>query len=153
MAAGVTAIREALETRLATYLGAGSRQVSVFAYRPEDLTGTYPAVCVEPGEGELGFVSYFESMSNNGCALLRFEIQVFVSGRYIDAQRAMDAFLSAGSGFTSSILNAILADPTLGGVVSTCRLLAASRPAQTDDDGSVWVSRLPLDVYTMKVAA
>lgn len=148
MALGLQTIREALETRLSTYLASGSRQTNVYAYPPETLQ--YPAIGIHTGEGD--YITYWETMSDSGVASVRFVIRIYAAARYVDAQMAVDAYLSAGSGFTSSIVNAILADKTLGGTVETCRLLEA-RGLVPDEVTGGWVADVPIEIYARKVAA
>ena len=152
MALGLQTIRTAVETRLST--GITGRQVTVLPNPPLDIDGTYPCICVVPGSDQGPYISYFETFSNNGKALVRFTLRLYVSAAdQVSAQIAMDAFLSYGSGFTSSILGAFLGDRTLGGAVDDCIILTASAPQPVNEQGQVWVADLPLDVYATKVAA
>ena len=73
--------------------------------------------------------------------------------KLFDAQMALDDWLSVGSGATSSLVDALMADVTLGGAVQTCRLLSAGGYPDVElSDGPLSV-RLPLEVTINKIGA
>jgi hypothetical protein len=66
------------------------------------------------------YVEYLEA-SSGGQAKVNFELRVFV--QFMDlaqSQRRLDDLLSAGTGETLSLFDAIRADNTLGGTVMDC---------------------------------
>lgn len=148
MALGLNTIRTALETRLQTYLNSGSRPTTVYAYPPD--SPSFPSIGIVPGEGD--FITYYETMSDSGISSVRLVIRLYLSARFIDAQMAIDDYLSAGSGFTSSILNAILADKTLGTTVDTC-IIREVRGVSFDEMTGQWTVDIPIEIFARKVAA
>lgn len=119
-------IREALATQIGNYLARGT---SVFAYDPGD--STYPRIVVNPASS---YVAYFGTMGPNGIAdiLLDVVIEVAVT-QLASAGIAMDDYLSAGTGNTSSVVDAIHSDRFLGGVVADCVCLTADAPDLSAD--------------------
>ena len=151
MSLDLATIRTAFKTRLThATTGITSRIPTVHTYKPEITEGMCPAIVVDCADD---YIDYYQTMSDSGLALVRFVLELHVAGRYIDAQMASDAYLSVGSGFTASILNALLVDKTLGGTVHTIVPLTAEKPQPSDDDSMVWVTRIPVDAYVRKVAA
>ena len=148
MAVGLNlrAIREAIKAQLDA---AGfDRSVTVYAYHPGSLT--FPCIIVRPASD---YVGYFTTFGENGLADVQFEIEIQTTGRVIDAQMALDDWLSVGSGATSSLVDALMADVTLGGAVQTCRLLSAGGYPDVElSDGPLSV-RLPLEVTINKIGA
>ena len=101
--ASLSSIRSGLSTRLATISG-----LSVYSYVPDSI---------EPPTAVVGVMSSVDS----------YEIPLYLYVSRVDAelsQDSLDEFL-AGSG-SSSIKQAIEGDSTLGGVVSSARVVEAS---------------------------
>ena len=106
-------LRSGLQARLNTI--SGLRTYAYMAPKPEP-----PAACVNSGEH--AYDATFE-----GEWTPQFEVWVFVHpADLVRAQQKLDAYL-APSGATS-IPAAIHADPSLGGVADSCRVLRVSRP-------------------------
>ena len=111
--ASLSSIRTGLSTRLATISG-----LSVYSYVPDSI---------EPptaGVGVMSSVDYDSTMSRGSDM---YEIPLYLYVSRVDAelsQDSLDEFL-AGSG-SSSIKQAIEGDTTLGGVVSSARVVEAS---------------------------
>jgi hypothetical protein len=111
--ASLSSIRSGLSTRLATILG-----LSVYAYVPDSI---------EPPTAVVGVMSSvdYDSTMSRGSDMYEIPLYLYVSR--VDAelsQDSLDEFL-AGSG-SSSIKQAIEGDTTLGGVVSSARVVEAS---------------------------
>jgi hypothetical protein len=72
------------------------------------------------------YISYLEA-SSGGQVQIRFDLRVYVQFTdYGASQRRLDDLLSAGSGETRSLVDAVLGDRTLGGTVMDCVPLEAS---------------------------
>ena len=111
--ASLSSIRTGLSTRLATILG-----LSVYSYVPDSI---------EPPTAVVGVMSSvdYDSTMSRGSDMYEIPLYLYVSR--VDAelsQDSLDEFL-AGSG-SSSIKQAIEGDTTLGGVVSSARVVEAS---------------------------
>lgn len=75
-----------------------------------------PAAVVVPDDD---FVSYAETIGA-GIVTLRFRVTLLASmGSDRTAQDRLDAYLSTGTGVTSSVVDALIGDRTLGGAAST----------------------------------
>jgi hypothetical protein len=111
--ASLSSIRSGLSTRLATISG-----LSVYAYVPDSIEPPTAVV------GVMSSVDYDSTMSRGSDS---YEIPLYLYVSRVDAelsQDSLDEFL-AGSG-SSSIKQAIEGDSTLGGVVSSARVVEAS---------------------------
>ncbi len=111
--ASLSSIRTGLSTRLATISG-----LSVYSYVPDSI---------EPPTAVVGVMSSvdYDSAMSRGSDMYEIPLYLYVSR--VDAelsQDSLDEFL-AGSG-SSSIKQAIEGDTTLGGVVSSARVVEAS---------------------------
>lgn len=126
--AGLTlfAIREALANQIVAHV---SRPISGHPYDPGDHT--QPAVVIRAASE---YVAYFGTMGPNGEADILLDVDIEVaSTQSSSAGIAMDDFLSAGTGNTSSVVDAIHFDKTLGGLVANCVCLTADAPVERDD--------------------
>lgn len=106
-------IRGALATQLRAFV---SSQVNVYdGYIPDSPTP--PAIIVGPDPDT--YITYHESFSQTGLAAVHFRLTVITPpGPGVDGQIALDSFLSAGTGTTNSVLDALDADRTFAGTVS-----------------------------------
>jgi len=100
-------IRDELKTLLATVTG-----LRTYDTVPDQVV--VPAAVVAPGDP---FVEFHPAMGKQR-AVARFDVTVVVQ-RSVDraAQDALDAYLSAGTAESSSIIDALEADRTLNGSV------------------------------------
>lgn len=132
MALDIDAALTALVGKVQTAL-TGVRPVN--AYEADPGGGrSYPAVTAKPGEP---FVDYHITMDGaviRALCVVMVRLEVRVAARPIDSYKAVYAFCSAGTGQTSSIVDAIEADVTLGGVVGDCVVQVAHQPVEDDDD-------------------
>lgn len=104
-------IRTGLKDRLSSI--PGLRCYDVVPDKPE-----LPCAVVRPDEP---FVADYQEAMQKGLAQVRFRVDVIVQGVELGrAQQALDAFISSGTGETSSVAGAIETDRTLGSTVSTC---------------------------------
>jgi hypothetical protein len=111
--ASLSSIRSGLSTRLATISG-----LSVYSYVPDSIEPPTAVV------GVMSSVDYDSTMSRGSDS---YEIPLYLYVSRVDAelsQDSLDEFL-AGSG-SSSIKQAVEGDSTLGGVVSSARVVEAS---------------------------
>lgn len=88
-------------------------------------------------------VVYYETFDNQGAVLL--DIEVHVRAAPIDAQMMMDRYLSSGAEQTS-IKDAIEADTSLAGVVSSCEVTGAEFGPIPVDDTQDYIARIHLRV-------
>jgi hypothetical protein len=120
------AIREALANQIQAHV---ARSISAHPYDPGDHT--QPAVVIRPATD---YIAYFGTMGPNGDADVLLEVDIEVAtAQPASAGIAMDDFLSAGTGNTSSVIDAIFFDKTLGGLVDNCIALTADGPVERDD--------------------
>ena len=140
----ITAIRQAIADQLRTNL---DRETNVYPYWVE--APQFPCVMVVPEQGG-EFVSYFRTFTAQGLSELRFELHIWTVGTdATSAQRAIDDYLSAGGDNQSSVLDAVMTDPTLNGVVESCVPLTALRgPMGPDPQRAI----VPLQVIVRKDA-
>ena len=111
--ASLSSIRSGLSTRLATISG-----LSVYSFVPDSIEPPTAVV------GVMSSVDYDSTMSRGSDS---YEIPLYLYVSRVDAelsQDSLDEFL-AGSG-SSTIKQAIEGDSTLGGVVSSARVVEAS---------------------------
>jgi len=111
--ASLSSIRSGLSTRLATISG-----LSVYSYVPDSIEPPTAVV------GVMSSVDYDSTMSRGSDS---YEIPLYLYVSRVDAELSQDSLdeLLAGSG-SSSIKQAIEGDSTLGGVVSSARVVEAS---------------------------
>lgn len=131
--ASVTAVRNGLKTRIETISGLTGHA------RPGG-TINVPAVVVVPAQ-----IVYDQTMGR-GEDLLSFTLVLLVAEGDSDlAQQQLDEYL-AGSG-TRSLLAAINADPTLGGVADWTKLRGVDSYGDIEYSGKQYVgARLPVEV-------
>lgn len=110
MALDIAAIRDGVATRLATVSG-----LRVHDTIPDDITP--PAAVVQ-----VASVKYQEAFAG-GLAEVRLRVTL-VASKSSDrsGQNKLDAYLSSGTGQSSSIVDAIEADPTLDGSVDSAAI-------------------------------
>lgn len=123
MAFDLAAIRTALETRLATVSG-----LRCYEYVPDKPE--VPAAIVGPQPGE--FVDFQRAFSK-GLVEVRLKVMVLVARpSERAAQVALDGYISAGTGKTSSVIDAIAGDRTLGGTVTDSVVTVATDYGSVD---------------------
>ena len=93
-------------------------------------------------------IDYWLTMTGNGIAEVRFDLVVDVANVDQSAVRRLDDFLSVGTGNNSSIIDALLVDKTLGGVVETIHVSGVS-----EYDAVNVTATLPLQVVCRKQGA
>ena len=144
MSGGLT-LREIREALASTIRDGVERETTVLAYRA--VSSSFPLIVLEPDGGD--YVDYWQSFGSSGIAVVRLSV-VIVPGRADESARIrLDDFLSAGTGNGSSVVDAVVADPTLGGVVRTVQVGAVS---VSDGDGGP-VAVIPVTVYVGKIGA
>jgi hypothetical protein len=132
MSINLRLIREAAAAQIAAGIG---RRTTGYAY--DNTTITLPAVIIRPGAP---YVTYHETFGDRCLVGIELEIEVVTSSADdVSAAIAMDDLLSPGLANNSSILEAVEADPTLGGTVGHCWVSEASAP-QPDGEGHMSVS-------------
>jgi hypothetical protein len=146
MALDIVALREAVA---ATIRSGIDREVNVYEYEP--ATPICPAVIIRPSTLE-DSVEFIRTMRNPAYNV-KLEIWCLTdTGVSSDGQRLLDQMLSAGSGQTTSVRDALDADNTLGGVVESGGLTIESQrhrgmfrwPAESQT--MFWVGVIPVTV-------
>lgn len=138
MAFNIGTIRAAVATRLSASL------TSTNCYKREVGTPRLNAIIVHLAPGDT--ITYFDTMSASGDAVLNLELEVLVGGNDENAQIRLEEYLSCGTGSTYSIHDAIETDRTLGGVVDYCVALTAT---VTPDDVNARAI-IPLQIVASK---
>ena len=141
MALSLSAIRDALADQINDALQVSSRAANVYPYPPD--SPELHAVLIRPRAGSGEYVQFHQSFSSNvqgdgALAGILLEIEVRAGGSDIDAARAMDDYLSTAT--DCSIINAVEADRTLGGVIEDCWIRAVSAPVRFFGDNREWLS-------------
>lgn len=138
----ISSIRDALKTQLAAGVSVG-REVDVKAYR---VTGArvFPRITVEP---DRDFIDYWVTGTSTGVARLRFGLVIEAGGPDESARRRLDDMLSVGTGNEASVVDALMSDVTLGGLVDTCHATGVD----VDDDNAA--ARIRIEVHLRKVGA
>jgi hypothetical protein len=116
------AVHQALATQISTHIatqvdeetdvaGAGGFSVNAFP-----STSPRPAIEVWP---DTDYILYHETSGTEGLSDLNLMIRIWLSGANEESEwRTVCAFLSGGTGHTSSIHDAVMADRTLDGTVA-----------------------------------
>lgn len=142
MAFDPRAIREALAQQIKDGV---QREVNAYAYIPD--SPAYPYVGIRSGTP---YVTYHETMKSASVgALCDFQlvIEVAQNARTQDAQIFVDDLVAAGTGEMSSVVDAIEADRTLGGLVDTCVCLACEQGPTTNEDDGTTTAVLPVHIW------
>jgi hypothetical protein len=145
MAAGLKAIHEACAARIEAGV-ARDWNVAAFPFSGMPL----PLIEVWPGSGD--YIAYWGTFGATGTADLVLDIRIQVATG--DAETTfiqITDMLSVGTGHTSSVVDALMEDKTLGGTVLTLRALSARWTPDGDDLGSVAV--IPVEIVLRKAGA
>lgn len=130
----LTAIRQALCDLVNTV--DGCRGYPFVPALAASSTAASVAVWVAPSAGE--YVGYFATFDGPGGALADVQMRLVPLVPLTDAQsaqRRLDQLLSSGTGQDRSLVDALTADATLGGVVEACWPTVASNIRRYDVDG------------------
>lgn len=143
MALNLQTIRKALADQIR---GNIQRGTNVYPHR---TVFVLPCITIEPADP---YVAYFATMGPGGDSDIELDLGIHVTaGQLIDAENVVDAYLSIGSGNSSSIPDAIHKDRTLGGVVSSTVCLTAGKPQELTP--GILTAVLRVAVITRKVGA
>jgi len=143
MSLTLSTIREAIGAQLRANL---SREINVDV----DRAGS-PAPVIRLELQESDPIDYWLTMNGgtgNGVAEVRFDLIVDVANVDQSAVKRLDEFLSVGTGNGSSIIDALLSDVTLGGVVENVYVSGVS-----EYDAINVQATLPLRVLCRKQGA
>jgi len=134
-----------IHTALADQIRAGiDRQTSVSEF-PDGST-VFPNVTVHSGPGQ--YLNPYSTLGFGGTADISVRLKIEVDA--VDVESAcikIADYLSMGSGNESSILDAITADETLGGLVEEMILA----PIEWDTETNPFVAYIPLQLIVKKV--
>ncbi len=142
MALDLKAIHEALAGQIKAYLS------DDWNVAPWPLSGKKGELIeVWPGSP---YVGYFGSFGPNGHADVLLELRVYLpSADPATYGERTSRALSVGTGHGSSIPDAVMSDATLGGVVSSAKVLSAEWSPSTDGDEI----RIPVEIIAKKQGA
>lgn len=104
-------IREAMKAQLVATL---DRETNVYAYAEGEVT---PYITFELAPSDP--IDYFVTMTGNGLGSVQFVLRINPGNVDGEAVRRLDDYLSVGQGNGSSIVDALMADTSLGGAVAT----------------------------------
>jgi hypothetical protein len=136
-----------IHVALADQIRAGiDRQTNVYEFP----NGSYNPPSVTVHSDPSGYISYWGTFGPNGDAdiLLRLKIEVDAGDLASVCIKIAD-YLSVGTDNGSSIVDAVMADRTLGGVVGDCVILTA----EWDTENEPFVAYLPVQIILRKVNA
>jgi hypothetical protein len=136
---------QAIHEALADQIRAGiDRQTSVSAF-PDGST-VFPSVTVHSDPGQ--YLNPYSTLGLSGTADISVRLKIEVDAVDIESACIKIAdYLSMGSGNESSILDAILADETLGGLIE--EMIHA--PIEWDTETNPFVAYIPLQLIVKKV--
>lgn len=140
-------IRTALKTRLDA--ASMTRAVAVYDYVDDrDAVTQYPCIFI----GHADPVDYAITFGSAGIAELPLEVEVRAQAAdQRSAEKVLDDLLSAGTGATSSVYDAINADRTLGGACRTLTVVAASPPRPgSNQNGVYWTTSYTIKIYASR---
>jgi len=136
MALELAAIRTALVDKIRATV---ARDVNVYPYPLQNPN--LPSVTVTAG-GSGGYIDYQVTSGTSPVCDVYFTVTVVATAAdEVSPQIVVDDLLSAGTGQGSSLIDALIADRTLGAVVQNLHIGTASTPrTQVDDSGAFTVS-------------
>ena len=130
-------IHQAVATAVRAAVG---DEFTVHAYPGEGGTGPY--IEIAPGAP---YVAYFATMGTNGRADVNVTVRGFpMTGNAETAFRRVVAYLASGTDFPRSIVDALMADKSLGGVVESCVALTAEWVADEE------LFEIPVEIIALK---
>ena len=98
-------------------------------------------------------IAYIGTMGANGVGDMMLELLVSTSSQDDESEmRLLCELLSAGTGYESSLFDAVHSDRTLGGVVTDAVVLAANDVVEGDPEAPASV-RVPVQIIFTKVSA
>jgi hypothetical protein len=144
MSLSLSALRTAIAAQIETKLDASTQPANCYAYPPD--SPELNAVLILPRSGPDGkYMEYhgtFHGSPQGALCTIALRVELRCGGGQIDAAKAMDAYLSAGN--AESVVDALLADPTLAAACETLSIGGASAPgwfASSDPtDARTWLS-------------
>jgi hypothetical protein len=139
MALDLTEIRTALATQIVDGVADGLN-----GYPYPKAAPALPAVEIHAGEP---YVNYHVTFGEAAHMDVQLEIQLLIPrGDHETSQQIVDRLLSTGGGATSSVIDAVEADKTLGGTVQSAHIQFAEKPEAVDLGGQVpaWRVRMPV---------
>lgn len=108
---------------------------------------SYPCITVYPDPS--GYLTYLSTFAGNGYADLRVRLKLEVDSDEESTFIKITDYLAAGTGFPSSIWDAIRIDKTLGGLVDDCYPSEAEWDAENDPT----VAWIPVQIIVKKAGA
>ena len=136
---------KAVHEALADQIRDGIDDATGFTVKAFPSTSPRPAIEVWP---DADYISFFETSGPTGLADVQLVIRIFLSAANPETEwLQVCRLLSAGTGFDSSIVDAVMADRTLGGAVADTFIGDAR---WEPDDGAIDV---PVQIQLNKVGA
>ena len=107
---------KAVHEGLADQIRAGVADAGKFTIKAFPSTSPRPVIEVWP---DADYISYFETSGPAGLGDVRLLVRLLLSSANAESEWLVACrLLSAGTGFVSSIIDAVMADRTLGGAVA-----------------------------------
>ena len=132
---------QAIRRALAAQIKAGiTRTPNVYAYLPDDPQ--LPCVGITADDP---YVSYFTTLG--GDCNLRLFVRICASGRAEDSLIFLDDLLSQGATATSSVVDVIIADKTLGGLVEECLPRPSRMVPEGEQDAAFFEAVIPVEIW------
>lgn len=141
MSLDLGAQRDAIALQIQTALDLSTQPANCYGYPPD--SPELNAVLVMPRLVDGHYVGYHGTFTGaqGALCLTGWTVEVRCGGGQIDAAKAMDKYLSSGN--AESVLDALLADPTLGGEIETLAIGGSTVPRwfqASETDSRNWLS-------------
>lgn len=134
----LAAIRDGIKARLDTVPGLRASDTVPDSVAVPTQGEARAVAVVLPPEGE--FITYHSTMGPGALAEVRLKVTVLASKSSTrTGQDAIDALLSSGENEDVSVIDAIEADGTLGGVVDDCIVETAGDYGTTEVGGTTYL--------------
>src|SRR6185503_2341883 len=136
MAIDLQAVHRALAGQISEHI---TRDTNVAAFPDGSYSPPQITVHSDPG----GYLNYAMTFNDEADLMLRLKLEVEAGDDLESVCIKVTDYLSSGTGNTSSIIDAVNFDRTLGGAVENCRILTA----EWDTDTNPAVAWLPVVIY------
>lgn len=147
MSLDLVKIRAAVETALKSPMKSAGVDVQAYV----QPSPPFPIIGVFPPQST--YVDYWQTFGPDGRADVMLELRTAVSYGAVDSMRLIDELLSVGTGQNKSIIDAVMAARTLGGVVEDCVPLTARTQPIGGENSGMFEAVIPLRIITKKEGA
>jgi hypothetical protein len=138
----IQAIRRALADQISQNITATP---NVYAYLPD--APMLPCIGITADDPYANYnVTMPDFGSAGGDADLRLLVRICAVGRAEDSQVFLDAMLSSGTHQTSSVVDAIESDQTLGGIVEQCQAGSSRMVPDGEQNATAFEAVIPVTI-------